>query len=112
MVTESKQVKKSSHDSTFSKALRAVLTILCTLFALFVINRVCLCCEQEYDATHGYCEECYRELEIVNLISANNGNAWVCAQCIDEYTKCILCNTYYHNDMITDNLYCENCLDV
>lgn len=97
--------------SPIGKVLHAILTVLCVLFALFAINRIALCNERQYNATYGYCDECYRELEIINLIPASNGNALVCAQCIDEYTKCVICDIYYDNDAIVDRLYCENCVD-
>jgi len=84
--------------------------MLCAL-ALYVLCRIALCNERQYDKTHSYCEECSRELEITNLISVNGGNGLVCAQCIDEYTKCVICDEYRHNDTLVDSSHCENCVD-
>ena len=89
--------------------LIAVPSILITLWMFGVSGYALLCTSSERQ--HNYCEECSRELEITNLISVNDGNGWVCAQCIDEYTKCVTCDEYRHNDTMVDSSHCENCVD-
>jgi len=97
--------------SRLKRALRFVLLGTLCILALYALCRIALCNERQYMATHSYCEECFRELETSNLISVNDGNGWVCAQCIDLYTKCVSCGEYRHNDSMADPSHCENCVD-
>jgi len=87
----------------------AVPSILVTLWMFGASGYALLCTDSERQ--YSYCEECSRELEESNLISVNGGNGLVCAQCIDEYTKCMICEEYRHNDTMVDASHCENCVD-
>lgn len=92
-------------------AVYRLLSVILVVAALWVLGRIVLHFERQYDETHSYCEECMRELNTSDLAPVNNGNGYVCAQCIHEYFRCSGCDGYWHNDYIVNNSYCENCAE-
>lgn len=88
-----------------------LLSAMLIILVLWGLGRIALYFERQYDETHSYCEECMRELNVSDLVSVNNGNGYVCAQCIYEYSFCDGCDKYWHNDCMANNTYCENCAE-
>lgn len=60
---------------------------------------------------YSLCDECDRKVLSDDLIPVEYGKENVCAQCIEIYSRCIVCKSFRHADDMMDETHCYDCVD-